>query len=267
MKRLLLSTTLILGTLTGVKGSDAHPSIQTTLFQLDQPSPTMLVVHSNYATLKAATIAHVQGVTDATFANTEATIYGILKSLTKKNPDVDILQTSITTSALVLSLIAYHLTNETPRIQKGLVPITGALITRTVVDYITQAGINQFEFFRTWARTTACCMVFTYLILAITYEANHSIENTPAPLWPITGGIALKFLSPLLQFENPLTLDKIRATWGTLLSDPEKIHCLSGILAQAFLRKGITSESEMKSHIENMLENKTDFQGLLSLFP
>ena len=185
MKHLLLSTTLILGTLTGVKGAGTpHLLIQPTLFQLDQQTPVMLTLHSNYATLKAAT-----RVSDTTFTNTEATIYGILKSLTKKNPDVDIPQTVLTTSALALSLVAYpYLTNETPRIQKGLVPITGALITRTIVDYITQAGINQFEFFRTWARTTACCMVFTYLILAIVYEANHSIENTPAPLWPITGG-------------------------------------------------------------------------------
>jgi hypothetical protein len=264
MKRLLLSTTLILGTLTGVKAAGAtHPLIQPTLFQLDQSSPALLTVHTNYNMLRAAT-----GVSDAIFANTEATIHGTLKSLTKKNPSVNGLQTAITISTLGLSLCFYlFLTNETPKLQKGLVPITGALITRTVVDYITQAGINQFDFLRTWARTTACVMVFAYLILANGYDAYHSIENTPALLWPITGGLALKFLSPLLQFENPVTLDKIRARWETSLSDLEKIHCLSGVLAHAFLTKGITDESEIKLYIEHMLNRTSNFQGLGHLLP
>lgn len=40
MKHLLLSTTLILGTLTGVKGAGTpHLLIQPTLFQLDQQTP------------------------------------------------------------------------------------------------------------------------------------------------------------------------------------------------------------------------------------
>jgi len=86
-------------------------------------------------------------------------------------------------------------------------------------------------------------------------------------LWPITGGVALKLLSPLLQFENPLTLDRIRATWATSLSDQEKIHCLSGVLAHTFLIKGITSEPEIKSRVEKLLKNGNDFQALRSLLP
>lgn len=82
MKRLLLSTTLILGTLTGVNGSGAsHPAIGTLLTEFDQRIPNQAHVQRDIATLKTAST-----LSDNDFFEQQAAIHSILKSFIQENP-------------------------------------------------------------------------------------------------------------------------------------------------------------------------------------
>lgn len=77
MKRLLLSTALILGTLTGVKGADqASGPVYQTLHELDQPAPHWDRVKTHATTLKTS----ISTIDDVAFFRTQATIYEVLNS-------------------------------------------------------------------------------------------------------------------------------------------------------------------------------------------
>lgn len=190
MKRLLLSTTLMLGTLTGVKAAGAtHPVIGTLLTEFDQTIPNQVHVQRDITTLKTASTLE-----DNDFFEQRAAIHSILKSFIQENPAVNLLHFGLTAVACAISY-CWLLSGSEANTPRTMAPIAGALTVKTL-EYTSQFVINYFETLRTFAHTctyltAATFCVFSYIAL---YSFNTP-KDAPRVLAPFAGGLTLKTLS------------------------------------------------------------------------
>ncbi len=232
MKRLLLSTALILGTLTGVMGADqALTPVYQTLHEIGQSDPNWDHVKAHAKTLKASLTA----IDDAVFFRTQATIYEILNSYTKDKAS----------QAPYMKFFAgaFLVSCATACVQLTPHQVAGGLLIR-----LLDTGVQTtFESFRVTTFAIAALLCFSYCFSL-----------------PTTLGASLKLIDSGYKvfFESPVHLEQIRKHWQVKLTNSDSVYYLSHLLACKFTEAGSTSEGAIKAKLSSIFGKRTNFTDI-----
>lgn len=255
MKRLLLSTTLILGTVTGVKAADFTPASAEAL----QRSSTELETHAAQLsatidvppTQVGSAISPISAV--EAFNNAKLSV---LSELDKIPPNQTRAQTNLT-------------------ILKSQTPTTDDMVffnTQKTIDIFLSDIVRQSTF--SWPRFETA-MVF---LCILSHLYVHWISDDPTKISsydksriavPITSALTVKALDSARKIWNDYhkSLAPQIQAWKVKLHNPTTKYQLSFLLACAFINKRHLSEEVIKSKLQEVFRKADDFTSIASYLP